>query len=130
MPPSTRPRLYNINQVTAVELKNGETIDVCANEDYQETKEMLDAVTMLDDPEIIDTEGFPMDMLQEGMKKEMSSMTTFNVFKEVKVTDLSQDDVRQALPTRWVHVYKGDGVRSRLVAKGCFEEAEDKSTPS
>ena len=52
-------------------------------------------------------------------------MKTFDVFTEVLTSSLAPEIVKTAISTRWVHRWKGDSVRSRLVCKGFTEEVAD-----
>ena len=69
------------------------------------------------------------------MKKEFESVKEFDVYDEVLASDLTQDELRNCIPTRWVQKPKGLAIKSRIVVKGYKEIVEDKdetfaSTPS
>ena len=90
------------------------------NEDDEPTSSL-----MYDTPYIEGTEEFPEQELKEGMTEEMDSMRKFDVFTEVLTSELDEDTVRNAITTRWVHRWKGDKIRSRLVCRGFTEEITD-----
>jgi hypothetical protein len=80
---------------------------------------------MHDSPYIYDSGDFPPDELAKGMMLEMASMRRFDVFTEAPASSLPPDAVRTAITTRWVHRWKGDVVRSRLVCRGFNETVTD-----
>jgi hypothetical protein len=106
-------------RVATVTLKTGEGIAVSSNEEVEATSKMYDF------PYIYDSGDYPVEALTEGMQKEMSSMKTFDVFSEVLTSSLPPETVKTAISTRWVHRWKGDSVRSRLVCRGFTEEVAD-----
>ena len=55
----------------------------------------------------------------------MASMRQLDVFVEVPLSSLPLDVLRTASTTRWVHRWKGDAVRSRLVCRGFNEPVTD-----
>ena len=59
------------------------------------------------------------------MTHDMASPRRFDVFAEVLVSSLPPGAARSAITTRWVHMWKGDAVRSRLVCHGFNEPATD-----
>ena len=85
------------------------------NEDTEPTSEMYGS------PHIYDSGDFPPDELAKSMTHEMASMRRFDVFVEVPLSSLPPDVLRAAITTRWVHRWKGDAVRSRLVCCGFNE---------
>ena len=86
-----------------------------ANEDTEPTSEMYDS------PHSYDSGGFPPDELAKSMTHEMASMRRFDVFVEAPLSSLPPGVLRNAITTRWVHRWKGDTVRSRLVCRGFNE---------
>ena len=56
----------------------------------------------------------------------MDSTRHFNVYTELKASDLSWEAKNSAIRTRWVLRWKGNKVRARLVAKGYSQQVEDK----
>ena len=80
---------------------------------------------MYDSPYIYDSGEFPPEELATSMTHEMSSMRQFHVFVEVPASSLPPDVLRTAIATRWVHRWKGDTVRSRLVCRGFNEPVAD-----
>ena len=92
---------------------------VTANEDLEPTTEMYGS------PHIYDSGGFPPEELAKSMTHEMSSMRQFHVFVEVPTSSLPPGMLRTAITTRWVHRWKGDTVRSRLVCRGFNEPVTD-----
>ena len=60
-----------------------------------------------------------------GVKKEMHSMLDFEVFYEERVDQLTQEQLDNAISTKWVKTRKPDGsVRCRLV-RGLDQKVED-----
>jgi hypothetical protein len=108
-----------LTPVTVVSTKKGHAIDVATNDATDELK--------LDDPLLTDSmmSEFPTDKLREGMNEEMDSMRHFNVYTELRATDLTDEERRQAIKTRWVLRWKGNKVRARLVAKGYSQRVDD-----
>ena len=80
---------------------------------------------MYDSPHIYDSGDFPPEELAKSMTHEMSSLRQFHVFVEVPTSSLPLDVLRTAITTRWVHRWKGDTVRSRLVCRGFNEPVAD-----
>ena len=100
-------------------LRAGEEMQVSLSEDIEPTSETHDS------PYIYDPGDFPPEELSKGMTQEMESMRYFDVFTEVPVSSLPPELVRTAITTRWVHRWKGDTVRSRLVCRGFSETVTD-----
>ncbi|CAE7376815.1 unnamed protein product [Symbiodinium natans] len=119
-------------RVAAVTTKNDLEVPVAINQDE---KELL-LMKTLENPYLWYETEFPLVEEVEGMKKEMKSMTTFDVFEEVHYKDIPQARLDKVISTRWVKVRKSDGtVRCRLVVRGYTQEVNDKdetfaSTPS
>ena len=119
-------------RVAAVTTKNDLEVPVAINQDE---KELL-LMKTLENPYLWYETEFPLVEEVEGMKKEMKSMTTFDVFEEVHYKDIPQALLDKVISTRWVKVRKSDGtVRCRLVVRGYTQEVNDKdetfaSTPS
>ena len=59
------------------------------------------------------------------MMKELQAMKDFKVFQEAQRSSLTTDQQRSILTSRWVHRWKGDEVRSRLVARGYGQHIKD-----
>ena len=87
-------------------------MDVFTNETTDELRLYDPLITEYDYAE------FPEDKLRDGMNEEMDSMRHFNVYTELKASDLSWEAKNSAIRTRWVLRWKGNKVRARLVAKG------------
>ncbi|CAE7220981.1 RE1 [Symbiodinium natans] len=119
-------------RVAAVTTKNDLEVPVAINQDERE----LLLMKTLENPYLWYETEFPLVEEVEGMKKEMKSMTTFDVFEEVHYKDIPQALLDKVISTRWVKVRKSDGtVRCRLVVRGYTQEVNDKdetfaSTPS
>ena len=62
----------------------------------------------------------------EAKKKELASIKSFNTFKEVDISTLSDDQKRHIIPCSWVIVEKGTQgnikTKARLVARGDKEQ--------
>jgi hypothetical protein len=96
-------------------------IPVCVNKDEEEEKAELIA----SHPTFwYDTE-YPEELLVEGMQQEIQSMKTFDVYEEMLEELLDNVQRAKIIDTRWVHRYKGHGVRSRLVVRGFMQQIED-----
>ncbi len=80
---------------------------------------------MYDTPYIYDPGDFPPEELSKATMHEMASMRHFDVFEEVPISSLPPNTVHTAITTRWVHRWKGDSVRSRLVCRGFTETVTD-----
>ena len=89
------------------------------NEDLEPTTEMHDS------PHIYDSGDFPPEELAKSTTHEMASMRRLDVFVEAPLSSLPPDVLRAAITTRWVHRWKGDTVRSRLVCRGFKEPVAD-----
>ena len=59
-----------------------------------------------------------------GMQKERESLEHFEVFEEMLVSECSEEQLRNAISTKWVKRPKGDGVRCRLCVRG-FDQVID-----
>ena len=105
------------NAYKPVLLPNGKQVDVHVNEDNDERR--------LQDPIIYDPEDYPEDKLRDAMQREMASMKDFGVYEEVPLHDMHNHDNGSIIQTRWVHRWKGELVKSRLVAKGYAEQVLD-----
>ena len=62
--------------------------------------------------------------LAERMEAEMDSMEQFEVYEEIPLSKLSEDEVKTAMGLTWVHRWKGF-VRSRLCVRGFKQEIRD-----
>ena len=102
-------------QISSVETKHGLEVPVSVNQDE---KELL-LTKNLENPYLGYETEFPKELEVEGMRKEMKSMVNFDVFTEVAVTQLNQDQLSSAISCKWVKTRKPDGsVRCRLVCRG------------
>ena len=117
--------------ICQVNLKNGNEIPIEPNVEPSEKEFDLIAKEPLlwYEPE------FQKELVIEGMKKELECVKEFDVYDEVTVGELSPEELRNCIPTRWVHKPKGLAIKSRIVVKGYKEIVEDKddtfaSTPS
>ena len=101
-----------VQSVTKRTTKKGQHIEVHTNEEPEETtwNNPLLTESMLKE--------FPEDKLKQGMAKEMESMDYFDVYEEVDVTELTEQQRQQIIGTRWVNRWKGNEVKCRLVAQG------------
>ena len=64
-----------------VSTRNGKNVEIHVNEDEEEKR--------LQEPQLLEnTSEYPDDLLRQGMQKEMKAMKTFEVYDEVKKTDL------------------------------------------
>ena len=55
-------------------------------------------------------------------------MKLHDVYDKVDASTVDDNVIREAIPTRWVHIKKGPRVRSRIVAKGNTEKIEDEDS--
>ena len=119
-------------RISSVETKHGLEVPVSVNQDE---KELL-LTKNLENPYLWYETEFPKELEVEGMRKEMKSMVNFDVFAEVPVTQLNQDQLSSAISSKWVKTRKPDGsVRCRLVCRGFDQVVDDPdqtfaSTPS
>ena len=119
-------------RISAVTTKDSLEVPVSVNQDE---KELL-LMKTLENPYLWYETEFSCEEEVEGMKKEMKSMKTFDVFREVHYKEVPQELLDKVISTRWVKVRKSDGaVRCRLVVRGYTQQVEDKdetfaSTPS
>ena len=119
-------------RISAVTTKDQLEVLVVVNQDESE----LLLLKTLESPHLwYDTE-FPRELELAAMTKEMKSMLDFDVFEEVSVDQLTQEQLNGAISSRWVKTCKPDGaVRCRLVVRGFDQKVEDlddtfASTPS
>ena len=112
-------KVQKARRIATLTLRTGEETRVTVNEDTEPTSFMYDT------PYVYDSEGYPHEELSRSMTQEMSSMRKFDVFTEVPISSLPSETLRTAITTRWVHRWKGDSVRSRLVCRGFTEEVKD-----
>ena len=116
-PPATKLR---ISQVT-VTTKKGQKIEATSNEDEQE----IQAEKILLEPWVTNTEGLDKEQTTEGMKQEIKSMKEQGVYTEVHISQLTPEQRKKIIKSRWVLRQKGNTVRARIVAKGYTEEIND-----
>jgi hypothetical protein len=62
------------------------------------------------------------------MDSEMHSMKEHSVYEEVPLYNVTDDIIRTAIDTKWVHKWKGLLVKSRLCARGFTQIIEDADT--
>eukprot|EP00439_Symbiodinium_sp_Y106_P011375 s3663_g1.t1 len=128
-PPAFEPPRLTLDEATA---NDSLEVPVSVNQDE---KELLLMKTLENPYRWYETE-FSREEEVEGMKKEMKSMKTFDVFREVHYKEVPRELLDKVISTRWVKVRKSDGtVRCRLVVRGYTQQVEDKgetfaSTPS
>ena len=101
------------------QMKDGNSIDITVNEDPEEIRLRLREPVILQPHEEFSNED-----LAKGMKAEMNAMETFDVFEEVPISQLQDEEIRTALDMTWVHRWKGF-VRSRLCVRGFRQEIQD-----
>ena len=106
-------------RITSI-VADGKEIQIAVNEDDDEVK-----YTSILKPVVRLSDDFPSALLQQGMMKELQAMKDFRVFKEAQRDSLSADQQRPILTSRWVHRWKGDEARSRLVARGFDQHITD-----
>ena len=123
--------LYDF-RISAVTTKDLLEAPVVVNQD----ESGLLLMKTLEDPYLwYDTE-FERDLEIAGMKREMHSMLDFDVFCEERVDQLTQEQLDNAISTKWVKTRKPDGsVRCRLFVRGFDQKIDDlddtfTSTPS
>ena len=110
-----------ISPVEKVATKKGQQVIVDANEDEEmRLTEPLLGHQLLKD--------WPADKLQEGMQKEMESMRSFGVYEETTADQLTAEELKSVIKTRWVLIWKGEDVKARLVAKGYTQDVTDIDT--
>ena len=109
-------------RISSVEKKHGLEVPVSVNQDE---KELL-LTKNLENPYLWYGTEFPKELEVEGMRKEMKSMINFDVFTEVSVAQLNQDQLSSAISSKWVKTRKPDGsVRCRLVCRGFNQVVDD-----
>ena len=107
---NTVTRINNISRIT----KRGTEQTVELNEDKKET-ELIDLLQKTNYK-------FPSDKLAKGIMAEEKSLQDFEVYTEVTEANLPKGT--EILSSRWVHKWKDDSVKSRLVVRG-FEQSTD-----
>ena len=117
--------------VASVTTRDGLEVPVEVNVDR---KEELQALRAAEPVVWYDTE-FDKEQELLGMQKERESLEHFEVFEEKLVSECSEEQLRNAISTKWVKRPKGDGVRCRLCVRGFDQVIEDPddtfaSTPS
>ena len=127
----TENLFVDVTHVCNVQLKTGIEVPVFVNQDKDE--EELELVSK--EPLIWYETELPLELVEAGMKKEMSSIKDFDVYEEVLADTVPENALKTAIPTIWVHRAKGLEVKSRLVVQGYKQVIADKddtyaSTPS
>ena len=112
-------------------MKNGDMIPIETNVEPTE----LEFDLIAKEPLLWYEPEFQKELVIEGMKREIDSTKDFDVYDEVKVDLLTPEELKNCIPTRWVHKPKGLAIKSRIVVKGYKEIVDDKddtyaSTPS
>ncbi len=100
-------------------LPSQERIEMHLNEDPYERNQALH------DPIVYDTDEFNADELSEGMKKEIDSLRSFEVYAEVPISECSSEEIQNAYNYRWVHRRKPTEVRSRICVQGQYQQISD-----
>ena len=108
--------------VGSARTKDGFDVPVSMSYDSEEYQEEL----KLSEPLLWDiTRDFPEDAQKAAMKKEMGSMREFNMYMEISIEQVSEEQQRSAMDLKWVKRWKSESeMRMRLVACGCFQEDE------
>ena len=127
----TENLFVDVTHVCNVQLKTGIEVPVFVNQDEGEAE--LELVSK--EPLIWYETELPLELVEAGMKKEMSSIKDFDVYEEVLADTVPENALKTAIPTIWVHRAKGLEVKSRLVVQGYKQVIADKddtyaSTPS
>ena len=105
------------NRVALIRIKGLSPIEVHVNEEI--TQDSTD--------EVHGNDTFTQEELQKAKQIEMTSMQDFKVFEPIYRDDLSPEQQRALITSRWVHRRKADNfVRSRLVCRGFNEQIVDK----
>jgi len=116
---------FSVSLICSVDIKQVSVKDfdipVDVNIDVKEKQEELCA----SHPTLWYETEYPEHLVCEGMNQEMQSMKTFDVYEEIPETSLSVEQLSEVIDTKWVHRYKGQGVRSRLVVRGFMQNIED-----
>ncbi|OLP95903.1 Retrovirus-related Pol polyprotein from transposon TNT 1-94 [Symbiodinium microadriaticum] len=107
--------------VASVTTHDGLEVPVEVNVDR---KEELQALRAAEPVVWYDTE-FDKEQELLGMQKERESLEHFEVFEEKLVSECSEEQLRNAISTKWVKRPKGDGVRCRLCVRGFDQVIED-----
>ena len=121
-PPTTRMRISEVTVTT----KKGQKIEATSNKDEQEIK----TEKILLEPWVNNTEGLDKEQKIEGMKQDIKSMKEQGVYTEVHSSQLSPEQRKKIIKSRWVLRQKGNTVRARIVAKGSDDNDDSfASTP-
>ena len=115
--PQTKMRITKVT----TETKQGTEITAYSCEDVteQETEKILL------EPWVTNTEGLDKRKTIAGMKHEIQSMKTQQVYMEVHLDTLTTQQRQNIIQSRWVLREKGNTVRARIVAKGFTETVTD-----
>ena len=116
-PPTTRMRISEVTVTT----KKGQKIEATSNEDEQEIK----TEKILLEAWVNNTEGLDKEQTIEEMKQEIKAMKAQGVYTEVHSSQLSPEQRKKIIKSRWVLRQKGNTVRARIIAKGYTEEIND-----
>jgi hypothetical protein len=108
---------YTYDLVYAFTLPNKTTIEIEPNEEPDENHSTF---------ENLDSNGFTDDELRISMTKEFESLKDFEVFKEIPISECSEDEIRNAYSYTWVHRRKPTEVRSRLCIQGQYQPISDR----
>ena len=85
-------------RISSVETKHGLEVPVSVSQDE---KELL-LTKNLENPYLWYETEFPKELEVEGTRKDMKSMVNFDVFTEVSVAQLNQDQLSSAISSKWV----------------------------
>ena len=115
--PKSKLRITKVTMTT----KQGTEITAYSCEDVteQETEKILI------EPWVNNTEGLDKAKTIEGMKNEIQSMKSQQVYMEVHLDSLTPQQRQNIIQSRWVLREKGNTVRARIVAKGFTEAVTD-----
>ena len=113
----TRMRITKVTMTT----KQGTEITAYSCEDV--TEQQTEKILL--EPWVNNTEGLDKAKTIEGMKNEIQSMKTQQVYIEVHLDTLTPQQRQQIIQSRWVLREKGNTVRARIVAKGYTETISD-----
>ena len=104
-----------------VKTRKGENIKAVSNEDEQEQR----TEKILLGPWVTNTKGLDKAQIIEGMKQEIRSMKSYQVYTETHFSNLNREQRSKVIKSRWVLRQKGNIVRARIVAKGFIENVKD-----
>ena len=102
-------------RVSAVTTKQELDVPVAVNQDEAE----MTLEERFKNPLFWQSPEFTYEEEMEGMNKEMEGVLNFDVFEELKMSDLTPEQLETVISTRWVKTRKSDGTcRCRIVVHG------------